>query len=166
MRSAVTSKPTAASRRRGGVRFMPNGWHTVTPRLVVKNPKRLVAFLRQVFDAKGEYREGAPTEIRLGDSILMISAAGVRNSTQAFLYVYVKDTDETYRRALDAGAMSVEEPSDMQYGDRRCMVEDEWGNTWQVATRLTAPAERLKARDAGGALSAPKRRRLKSRGAY
>ena len=54
----------------------------------------------------------------------------------AFLYVYVDDTDAAYRRAIDAGARSLEEPSDMPYGDRRCMVEDRWGNTWQIATHM------------------------------
>ena len=52
----------------------------------------------------------------------------------AFLYVYVGDADATYRRALDAGARSLEEPRDVPYGDRRCMVTDRWGNTWQIAT--------------------------------
>src|SRR5260370_37265387 len=52
----------------------------------------------------------------------------------AFLYVYVNDTDGTYRRALDAGARALEAPSVMAYGDRRCMVEDKWGPTWQIAT--------------------------------
>jgi uncharacterized glyoxalase superfamily protein PhnB len=66
----------------------------------------------------------------------MISDAGVRSPMTAFLYVYVNDTDATYRRALDAGARSLEEPAVMPYGDRRCMVEDNWGNTWQIATRL------------------------------
>lgn len=51
----------------------------------------------------------------------------------AFLYVYVADADAVYRRALDAGARCLEQPSEMPYGDRRCMVEDQWGNTWQIA---------------------------------
>ncbi|HEY3123564.1 MAG TPA: VOC family protein [Thermoanaerobaculia bacterium] len=54
----------------------------------------------------------------------------------AFLYVYVNDTDATYQRALDSGARSLEKPSDMPYGDRRCMVVDKWGNTWQIATHM------------------------------
>jgi len=66
----------------------------------------------------------------------MISDAGIRSPMTAFLYVYVNDTDATYQRALDAGARSLEEPSDMPYGDRRCMVEDKWGNTWQIATHV------------------------------
>ena len=72
----------------------------------------------------------------IGDSVVMISDAGIRRPMTAFLYVYVDDTDAAYRRALAAGAHTLEEPSDMPYGDRRCMLEDAWGNTWQIATRL------------------------------
>ncbi len=68
--------------------------------------------------------------------MVMVSDAAIRNSMPAFLYVYVDDTDKTYRRALEAGARSLEEPSDMHYGDRRGMVKDEWGNSWQIATHL------------------------------
>ena len=64
----------------------------------------------------------------------MISDAGIRSPMTAFLYVYVNDTDAAYQRALDAGARALEEPSDLPYGDRRCMVEDQWGNIWQIAT--------------------------------
>jgi uncharacterized glyoxalase superfamily protein PhnB len=64
----------------------------------------------------------------------MISDAGVRDPAPGFLYVYVEDADQTYRRALDAGARSLEEPLDLPYGDRRGMVEDKWGNVWQIAT--------------------------------
>lgn len=116
--------------------FAPEGWHTVTPRIVVHGAKQLVEFLARLFDATGEYRQDLPSEIRIGDSVVMISEAGVRRPMTAFLYVYVKDTDATYQRALDAGVRSLEEPSDMFYGDRRCMVEDQWGNTWQIATHL------------------------------
>ena len=116
--------------------FTPEGWHTVTPRIVARDAKGLVGFLNRVFEAQGQYRESAPSEIRIGDSVVMISDAGVRPAMTAFLYVYVADTDATYRRALDAGARSLEEPALMPYGDRRCMVEDRWGNTWQIATRL------------------------------
>jgi uncharacterized glyoxalase superfamily protein PhnB len=66
----------------------------------------------------------------------MISDAGVRDPMGAFLYVYVEDSDMVYRRAVEAGARTLEEPVDTPYGDRRCMVEDEWGNTWQIATPM------------------------------
>ena len=92
-----------------------------------------------MFGATGEYREAMPSEVKIGDSTIMISDAGIRRPMTAFLYVYVNDTDATYQRALEAGARSLEEPSDLPYGDRRCMVEDTWGNTWQLAKRLGPP---------------------------
>jgi PhnB protein len=117
--------------------FTPEGWHTVTPRIVVHGAQQLVDFVKQVFEAKGDYRPDLPSVINIGDSVLMISeAGGIRAPMAAFLYVYVQDTDETYRRALQAGASSLEEPSNMPYGDRRGMVEDRWGNTWQIATYI------------------------------
>ena len=79
--------------------------------------------------------------ILIGDSLLMISDAGIRNPMTAFLYVYVNDTDATFKRAVAAGAHAVEDPSETPYGDRRCMVEDEWGNTWQIATYTPKSAQ-------------------------
>ncbi|OXJ08918.1 bleomycin resistance protein [Burkholderia sp. AU6039] len=116
-------------------RFQPDGWHTVTPRIVVPDPHNLIEFIRTVFHAQGEYRPGLPAEIRIGDSVLMISGEdGLREPMPAFLYVYVEDADLTYRRALAAGATTLEAPADMPYGDRRAMVQDPWGNRWQIAT--------------------------------
>jgi len=118
------------------LKFQRNGWHTVTPRIVVGDPKSLINFLKLVFDAQGEFRAGAPAEIRIGDSMVMISDGGdLREPMPAFLYVYVDDTDSTYQRAIATTyATSVEMPADMPYGDRRAMVKDKWGNTWQIAT--------------------------------
>jgi uncharacterized glyoxalase superfamily protein PhnB len=113
----------------------PAGWHSVTPRIFTPDVTGLVRFLRTVFGAEGEERAGAPSEIRIGDSIIMISDGGGLRATQpAFLYVYVEDADTTYRRAMAAGARSIEEPLDTPYGDRRATVEDDWGNSWQIAT--------------------------------
>ena len=114
----------------------PEGWNTITPRIVVQDSKGFVDFLRQVFDATGDYLESRPSVIRIGDSLLMISEPIVRNTMTAFLYVYVDDAEAVYRRAVKAGAHSVEEPVNTPYGDRRCMVEDPWGNTWQIATTV------------------------------
>src|SRR5690349_17174339 len=111
----------------------PEGWHTVTPRIVVEEAEQLIAFLQSVFGATGEYSPSRPAEVRIGDSVIMISDAGPRNTMTAFLYVYVADVESTYQRALERGARSMEEPLDTPYGDRRCMVEDAWGNTWQIA---------------------------------
>ena len=115
--------------------YQPNGWHTVTPRIVVSDPKSLIKFISAVFDATGEYKIGAPAEIRIGDSTIMISdGGGLRASMVAFLYVYVVNVDATYDRAVAAGATSLEGPAEMPYGDRRAMILDNWGNTWQIAT--------------------------------
>jgi PhnB protein len=130
------------------VNAAPKDWHTVTPRIVARDAKGLVTFLRRVFGAKGRYQQERPTEARVGDSVIMISEAGARRPMRALLYVYVRDTDRTYRRALAAGARSLEEPSDLPYGDRRCMVEDNWGNTWQIATRLSPVSPRTRRRTA------------------
>jgi len=115
-------------------RFTPEGWRTVTPRIVVDDAARMVEFLKRVFGATGDYRQDRPSVMNIGDSMVMVSNSGVRDPMPAFLYVYVDDADDTYRRALQAGARSLEEPSDTPYGDRRGMVEDVWGNTWQIAT--------------------------------
>jgi PhnB protein len=114
--------------------FTPEGWHTVTPRIVTRDPKQLVDFIKHVFETTGEYRTDRPVTLSIGDSIVMISDTGARETKSAFLYVYVADADATYRRAIQAGAKSIEEPANVPYGDRRAMVEDPWGNTWQIAT--------------------------------
>jgi PhnB protein len=79
-------------------------------------------------------RSDIPAEIRIGDSLVMVSSVGPRDPMPAFLYLYVDDIDATYQRALEAGAVSLEEPQDMPYGDRRGMVKDPSGNIWQIAT--------------------------------
>jgi uncharacterized glyoxalase superfamily protein PhnB len=115
---------------------VPEGWHTVTARIVVEDPTGLVAFLKRVFGAAGELQADAPSQIMIGDSRLMVSGAGPRETFPAFLYVYVEDADRTFQRALDAGAVSLEAVWNTPYGDRRGMVKDPWGNVWQVATRM------------------------------
>jgi PhnB protein len=66
---------------------------------------------------------------------MVSDGGGVREVRPTFLYVYSESTDETYRRAIEAGALTIEEPADMPYGDRRATVQDPWGNIWQIATR-------------------------------
>jgi uncharacterized glyoxalase superfamily protein PhnB len=117
-------------------RFKPRGWNTVTPRIIAADAKSLVEFVKRVFDATGDYHPQAPAEMKIGDSIVMVSDAGVRAPTAACLYVYVADVDATWQRAVDAGGQAIETPSNTPYGDRRGIVMDRWGNTWQIATRL------------------------------
>jgi uncharacterized glyoxalase superfamily protein PhnB len=101
----------------------------------VQDVDGLVGFLRQVFDASGDAPKNAPAMMMIGDSPIMVSdGGGLRPETPAFLYVYMQDADATYARAIARGATSIEPPSDQAHGDRRAMVEDRWGNVWQIAT--------------------------------
>jgi uncharacterized glyoxalase superfamily protein PhnB len=116
--------------------FKPAGWPTVIPRVITDDVAGVTGFMRSVFDAECTLRGEGPAEVRIGDSLVMVSdGGGLREASPAFLYIYVADTDATYRRAIELGAAVVEEPADMPYGDRRAMVRDAWGNLWQMATR-------------------------------
>ncbi|MHC1559800.1 VOC family protein [Actinomycetospora sp. C-140] len=106
--------------------------------MVVSDPAGAVEFLREVFDAEGEVSAGRPTEVVIGDSVIMVSGVGEREAFPAFLYVVVADADAVFARALAAGATVVESPLDTPYGDRRAMVRDPFGNVFQIAHRLGA----------------------------
>jgi uncharacterized glyoxalase superfamily protein PhnB len=118
--------------------WQPAGRPAVIPRIITKDPDGLVDFVRRVFGAEGEFQQGRPTELRLGDSLVMISdGGGVREPASAFLHVYVDDADAVFQRAITSGASQVEQPADQPWGERCAMVRDSWGNTWQLATART-----------------------------
>ena len=119
--------------------WIPEGFHTVTPRLVATDAAKLVTFLKKAFGASGDLPNEGPAQLRIGDSLVMVSEAGPRPATEAFLYLYVEDSDATYHRAIASGATSIEAPDDMPYGDRRAMVRDPAGNVWQIATFRKPP---------------------------
>jgi uncharacterized glyoxalase superfamily protein PhnB len=104
---------------------------------VVENVAAQVNFLRTVFGATGAVDPGRPAELLIGNSLVMVSPAVERDRFQAFLYVYVDDADAAYHRALDAGAVSLEEPLETPYGDRRAMVRDPFGNIFQIAHQVS-----------------------------
>ena len=125
------------------VLFIPEGYHTVTPTLIVNGAARLHEFLKQVFDAKvlvaipGPNNTIAHSEVQVGNSRLMIADAGPRFSAQSSsYYLYVPDCDAVYRRAVAAGAKSEHEPTDQFYGDRNASVIDEFGNRWSMGTHV------------------------------
>jgi PhnB protein len=113
-----------------------DGYGTVTPRVVVDDVYAQTAFLRTEFGAIGDVEPGRPTEVHVGDSLIMVSSTSERDVFPAFLYIYVDDADQTYERALSAGAVSIEAPLDTPYGDRRAMVRDPFGNVFQIAHEL------------------------------
>ena len=108
--------------------------------MVVIDAAAAVEFMRTAFGATGATVANRPAEMRIGDSVIMVSEAGERDAFPAFLYIYIDDADSVYRRALAAGAVSVEEPWDTPYGDRRAMVRDVFGNLYQIATPNYATA--------------------------
>jgi hypothetical protein len=81
-------------------KHVPRGWPVLLPRIFVEESERLVAFIQQVFGATGSFQGERPTELRIGDSMILVSEPLQRQPFTAFLYVYVEDTDATYRRAL------------------------------------------------------------------
>jgi uncharacterized glyoxalase superfamily protein PhnB len=125
------------------VKPVPDNYHTVQPYLLVNGAKELLEFVKKVFDAtEVEHMAGTDgrvmhAELKIGDSVIMI--ADVQDpwpATQAALYVYVPNVDETYKKALAAGGTSAMEPSDQFYGDRHGGVKDRWGNFWWIATHF------------------------------
>jgi PhnB protein len=109
------------------------GYRSITPRVVVDDVAAQVDFLREVFGGTGDVEPGRPAEVRIGDSVIMISSTAERDPFPALLYVYVDDADQTFQRAIAAGARVIEEPLDTPYGDRRAMVRDPFGNVLQIA---------------------------------
>jgi PhnB protein len=127
---------------------VPDGYHTVTPYLVVEDAGRLIEFLTAAFGAKVRSSHKRPdgkvahAELGIGDSIIMLgSAQGDAKPMTTALYMYVPDCDALYRRALAAGGISIGEPKDQFYGDRHGGVKDPCGNTWWVATHIEDVSE-------------------------
>jgi PhnB protein len=132
------------------VKPRPDGYHSVTPYLVVDGAARVIDFLKQVFDAQEVTRLAAPggrighAEMRIGDSVVMLGDAHDGHAPmQAMLHVYVENADATYQRAMGTGATSVQAPMDQFYGDRSGAVKDPCGNLWWIATHIedVAPDE-------------------------
>ena len=126
--------------------FKPRGSSTVSPYLIVNGAQETIAFLSRVFDA-AELRRFPDAagklmhaEVRIDDTVVMI-ADGTEGwpPTPSHVHVYVADVDATYRRALDAGAISVQEPVKKDDEDKRGGVKDAGGTTWWIATRVEQP---------------------------
>lgn len=139
------------------VKPIPDGYHSVTPHLTVPGVAKLIEFLKKAFDAKELGRHATPdggimhAEVRIGDSVVMMGeprSGGAPMPTM--LYLYVPDIDAVYRRAVQAGGVSLMEPADQFYGDRKAGVRDPSGNQWWIATHTedVAPAEMAKRAEA------------------
>ena len=123
--------------------YVPEGFGTVFPYMIVDRVEELLGFLTQVFDAKEIGRTVANNRIaniqlQIGSSKFMMSEAG-QGGMQAMpgtYYVYVEDVDRTFAKALSFGATEVFEPADMAYRDRQAGIIDPSGNYWWISKRL------------------------------
>lgn len=121
----------------------PDGYTTVSPYLIVDGATATIEFLRHVFGAVELRRFPAANgtvmhaEIRIDDTIVMI-ADGAEGwpPVLSHVHLYVSDVDATYKRALAAGATSVQEPAKKQDADKRGGVKDAGGTTWWIATKV------------------------------
>lgn len=125
------------------VKPIPEGYHTVTPYLIVEDVAELIDFVRVAFNAEELMRMPEPdgrishAEVRIGDSVVMMGGANEANPTMpGMLHLYVEDADAVYQQALAAGASSLQEPADQFYGDRTAGVRDAFGNSWWLATHI------------------------------
>lgn len=133
------------------VPFKPPGYHSVTPYLALRDARAALDFYARAFGAelmlKLDMPDGsiAHAEIRIGDSILMLSEEnpdwGNRSpqslgGSPVFLMIYVPDVDAAFARALEAGAEAVRPVADQFYGDRSGTLKDPFGYQWTLATHI------------------------------
>jgi uncharacterized glyoxalase superfamily protein PhnB len=118
-------------------------YRTVTPYLVVPDADAELGFLSSAFGATEQlcHRDTANkvmhAEIRIGDSLVMLGQAGEQwKALSAALYLWVPNVDETYAKALAAGATSQSAPEDKPYGHRNAAVVDSCGITWWIGSPI------------------------------
>jgi PhnB protein len=129
---------------------IPEGHHTVTPYLAIKNAVEALEFYKKAFGATETFRLMMPDgrlghgEIRLGDSVIMLSdefpeydggaSPQTLGGSSVCIHLYVEDVDAFFKTALSAGARERKPVMDQFYGDRSGQLEDPFGHLWWVAT--------------------------------
>src|SRR4029078_140746 len=128
---------------------IPDGFHSLTPHIVVKGAAKAIDFYKQAFGAEEINRAAMPDGsimhalLRVGDSMLMLNdefpqmhAMGPTSigGTPVTLHLYVQDADKTLQRAVQAGATAKMPIADMFWGDRYGIVSDPFGHDWAIAT--------------------------------
>ncbi|CAM3993033.1 hypothetical protein CCOS865_04632 [Pseudomonas reidholzensis] len=129
---------------------IPEGQHSITPYLGIKDAGKAIEFYKQAFGAIEMFRLDGPdgrvghAELKIGDSSLMLAepcgesggltASQSLNGVAVGLHLYVEDCDKVYAQAIAAGASQVSPLKDQFYGDRSGTVKDPFGNLWFVST--------------------------------
>ncbi|WP_224368319.1 VOC family protein [Hyalangium versicolor] len=123
--------------------YKPEGYASVSVYMMADGVQRVIDFLKKTFDAEELRRFEGPNgkimhaEVRIDDTVVMLSEGGGQfPAFPVWLHVYVPDVDATYRRALAAGGVSVQEPVKKDDPDKRGGVKDPAGNTWWIATQV------------------------------
>jgi PhnB protein len=146
------------------VKPIPDGYHTVTPYLIINGAAKAIEFYKQAFGAVELFRMPMPegrvghAEIRIGDSPIMLAdefpQMGIRGpdalgGTPVSIMLYVEDVDAMVPRAEAAGARITRPLQDQFYGDRSCTMIDPFGHQWTIAThKEDVPPEELNRRAA------------------
>ena len=147
------SGPTKLKNPRSSMKthYVPKGYHTATPYLIVKEAARALEFYQSVFGAKEKMRMPGPggkimhAEITLGDSIIMLAdefpemgAVGplTIGGTPMYLLLYVEDVDAVVARAVAAGVQLLRPVENQFYGDRTATIADPFGHKWTLATHV------------------------------
>ena len=130
--------------KKPAVNPVPRGFRTVTPYMIAEDGPALLEFAKQAFGAEEMFRAvgtagGLHGEVRIGDSMLMMGGGIPGREFRATanthaIHLYVPDCDAVYEQALRAGAASIDQPRDQEYGERSGSVKDPAGNFWYIAT--------------------------------
>ena len=132
------------------VKPIPEGHHTITPHLVVKNGAQAIEFYKKAFGAEERFRMNTPdgksiahAQLKMGDSLFMLadefpqmnslSPESIGGSPVS-MYVYVENVDAFFNQAVSAGATVLNPVMDMFYGDRWGYIKDPFGHLWSIAT--------------------------------
>ena len=130
---------------------IPEGYHSVTPYLLIGGASAAIDFYVRAFGAVEALRLTTPdgrighAEIRIGDSHLMLAdehpemdflGPQSRGGTCVTMHLYVADADAVFARAIAAGAKELRPLCDQFYGDRSGAVTDPWGHVWSIASRI------------------------------
>jgi uncharacterized glyoxalase superfamily protein PhnB len=132
------------------VKPIPDGYHTVTPHLVVRDAAKAIDVYAKAFGAEERFRMPGPggvvmhAELAIGDSVVMLGEEAPQmgatspqtiGGSPVSLLIYVKDVDASFARAERAGCTAQMPPTDMFWGDRCAGVADPFGYLWSFATR-------------------------------
>ena len=133
------------------VKPIPDGYHAVTPYLIIEGASAAIDYYKKVFGATERMRMGAPggrighAELTLGGSVIMLAdehpETGYRGpkafgGSAVSLMLYVPNVDDVFRRAVEAGAKPRRPVADQFYGDRLGVLEDPFGHVWTIATHV------------------------------